>query len=131
MHKIKIFRVMSLVILGVVVSFTLFKPMAAGEEYVELQRSQLLQTKDEWIIQFDIVNTENQDQNYTFEFLVDGRIHKHSVLVPSDAVYTYIFRLRSEEVASKDVYYTLYRMGEATTLAQGIYHLRRIGDGKD
>ncbi len=60
MSRLRAIYIAALVVLGVLLAFTVFKPMAMGEKYRQVQREQLLQTENEWIIQFDIINREGK-----------------------------------------------------------------------
>ena len=54
MSMVRVFYILSLVILAVLIAFTVFRPMASGDKYSEVQKEQLLETESKWIIQFAI-----------------------------------------------------------------------------
>jgi len=124
MPRLRIVYVVLLVILGVLVVFTVFKPMATGGKYSEVQREQLLQAKDEWIIQFDIINHEGKDTNYTINVLVDGKPYKESVLIRDGGMFTYIHHIRRDMLSAGEVSFAIHKEGEATPFEQAIYHLK-------
>jgi hypothetical protein len=123
MSRLKIIYIASLIILGVLIASTVFRPMTAGGTYSEIQREQLLQAEDEWIIQLDIANHEGKDQNYTINFTVDGIQYSESVLIKDRRLYTYIHHIHPDSVATSDVSYAIYKEGEDTPFEEGIYHL--------
>jgi len=123
MSRLKIVYIASLVILGVLIAFTVFRPMAVGGEYSTVQRAQLLETEDQWIIQFDIINHEGEDKNYTITVLVDGKQYNESVLIPDGRMFTYIHHVYPDRITDGDVRFTVYKEGEATPLEEATYHL--------
>jgi len=124
MLKLRLIYIASLVILGVLVVFTVFRPLASGEEYSEVQRAQLLEREDQWIIQFDIFNREGEDINYTIEVLSDGKLYTESVLIRDGRTFTYIHHFYPERLTSNEVSFAVYKEGEATPIEQTTYFLR-------
>ena len=99
MPKLKIFLVISLVILGMLIGFTILKPMATGEEYSETQREQLLQSGDGYILQFDIMNHEGKETEYTINVTVDGESSTLTVPIQGDRAFTYIKHINRDMLA--------------------------------
>ena len=124
MPKLRIIYIVSLVILGVLVAFTVFRPMATGEEYSEVQRAQLLEREDQWIIEFDIINREEKDMSYTIRVLADGKQYTESVLVRDSGMFTYIHHFYPERLTKKEVSFAVYREGESTPIEQATYYLK-------
>jgi len=124
MPKLRIIYIVSLVILGVLVAFTVFRPMATGEEYSEVQRAQLLEREDQWIIEFDIINREGKDMSYTIRVLADGKQYTESVLVRDGGMFTYIHHFYPERLTKKEVSFAVYREGESTPIEQATYYLK-------
>jgi hypothetical protein len=126
MSKLKIFYILSLVALGVLLVFTVFRPfaMGMGRTYSEVQREQLLQGKDEWIMQFDIINQEGKTTKYSINVLAAGEPYTDEFLVQDGGVYTYIHHLRRDTLASDRATVTIYKEGETTPFEQITYHLR-------
>lgn len=124
MPKLKIFYILSLIILGVLV-FTLFRPMATGEKYSEVLRESLLKTEAGWIIQFDITNREGKDQNYDIKVVVDGKVqHQQGFMIRAGWTYIYMHHLRSDMLNSGDVSFIIYKEGEDIPFEQITYHLK-------
>ena len=124
MPKLRIFYIFSLVVLVVLVSFTVFKPMAVGREYSEIQREQLLKTEDGWILQFDIINHEGKDANYTIEISVDGKPSKTSALVRDKSVFTYIKHIKPYMLTEGEVTLMVYKDDEEVPLEKSTYCLK-------
>ena len=124
MSKLKIIYIVSLVILAVLIVFTVFQPMATGSEYSEVQKEQLLETKSEWIIQFDIINCEGRDTRYTINVTVGDKLYTDSILLRDGAKFSYIQHIRRDIIIDGDVSFTIYKEGEATPFEQATYHLK-------
>ena len=124
MSGLRIIYIASLVILGTLLVFTVFRPVATSGEYSEVRRAQLLQTDDEWIIQFDLINHEDRKQDYTMAVLVDGKQYTEDVSILSGRVFTYIHRIPRDAAGAGDVGFTIYKEGEADPLEQVTYYLK-------
>ncbi len=124
MSKLRIIYIVSLMILAVLIGFTVFRPMATGGAYTEVQKEQLLETESEWIIQFDIINHEGRDQNYTINVLVGEKAYTDSVLIRDGAKFSYIHHIPRHIITDGVVSLTIYKEGEATPFEQATYHLK-------
>ena len=124
MSRLRIVYIASLIILGVLVAVTVFQPMVTGGKYSEVQREQLLQTEDEWIIRFDIINHEGIDQEYTITVVIDGKPYSQKVLVRDGKMFTYIQHIRYDRVTEGIVSFTICKEGEATPIEQATYYLK-------
>ena len=123
MSRLKIVYILSLVVLGVIIASAVLQPMMAGEGRSEVQREQLLKIEDQWIIQFDLVNNEGKDQDYTINVVVDGKQSNESVLIPSGRVFTYIHHIYRDGLTNGHVGFAVYKAGEATPVEQATYYL--------
>lgn len=124
MSRAKIIYIASLVILGVLIAFTVFRPMATGSAYSEVQRVQLLEAENQWIIQFNLINHEGRDQNYTITVVVDGKQYNESVLIHDGRIFTYIHHFYRDRLTNNEVKFTVYKEGEATPLEEVTYYLQ-------
>lgn len=122
--KFGIIYTASLVMLAVLIAFAVFRPMATGEEYSQVQRANLLEKGDQWIIQFDIINREGKDTSYTIKVLTDGKPYTESVLVRGGGVFTYVQHFYRNSLTSNEVSFAVYKEGESTPIKQGTYFLR-------
>ena len=99
--------------------------MTGGEQkYSEVSRESLLETEDEWILQFDIINREGKDSKYTIQVTVAGEQHGDQFLIQDGSVYTYIHNIRRDRVGTGEVSVAIYKEGEATPFEQGTYYLK-------
>ena len=98
--------------------------MASGEEYSEVQRAQLLQMEDQWIIEFDIINREGNDMNYVIEITTDGELHTENVLIKNGGMFTYIHHFYPHLITNGEVGFAVYVEGESTPLDEATYFLK-------
>ena len=124
MSKFRVFYIISLVILVGLLVFTVFRPLAAGGEYTEVQLGGLLQAEDEWVVQFDIINHEGEDKKYTINVLIDGEIDSRNCTIQDRSTSTYIYHMYPEKINDKRVTFTIYKQGEETPFEQMTYYLR-------
>ncbi len=114
----------SLVVLAALVVFTVFWSMATGGRYSEVQEEQFLQKESEWVIQFDIINHEGKDQEYTINVLVGEKTFTESVLIRDGRRFSYMHHIRPDEITDGDVTLAVYKEGEANPFEQATYHLK-------
>ena len=124
MSRLRIAYIASLVILAVLIATTIFRPMVTAGQYSEVQREQLLQTEDEWIIQFDIINHEDEERNYTITVLFDDKQYAEDVSILHGSTFTYIHRIRRDIAGNSDVIFALYKEGETEPFKQATYYLK-------
>ena len=122
MSRLKIIYILSLVILGVLIAFTVFKPMAVGGEYSEVQQAQLLEREDQWIIELHIFNHEAQDTNYTINVLVDEELSTESIRLRPGELFKYIHHISRDKERAVSV--AVYKEGEATPFEEATYYLK-------
>ena len=124
MPKLRIVYIIALVVLGVLVVFTVFRPMVSKGKYSEVQREQLLETEDEWVIQFDIINREGEMQKYTVDTLAGGTPSTESVSLADGRVFTYIRHIRHDQAGDGNISFTIYKETEETPIKRVSYHLQ-------
>lgn len=123
MSKLRILYIVSLVILGLLVVFTAFRPIVSSRKYSEVSGESIIQAKDEWIIQFDIINREGRDTSYTMNVSVAGEQFSEQFMIQNGGVYTYIHHVLRRTVGIGEVTIAIYKEGEDTPFEQGTYHL--------
>lgn len=116
--------ILSLVLLGLLITFTVFRPMVTGGEYSEVQRTQLLEREDQSIVELRIFNKEGKDQNYTITVIADGKQYNESVLIPDGRVFTYIHHFYPDTITDGEVTFAVYKEGEVTPLEEVTYYLK-------
>ncbi len=124
MSKLRIIYIAALGILGFLLVFTVFKPMATGEELSEVTREAIIQSEDQWIIQFDIISYEGEGQNYTISIWVDGKPSTESVAAEGGKVFTYIHHIYKGQITKGDIRFTVYKEGDDTPIKQVSYYLK-------
>lgn len=124
MSKLSIVHIASLVILGVLLVFTVFRPIATSGKYSEVSRGQLLQTEEEYIIQFDIMNREGEDKKYTIKVAIDDYRYSEDVLIPDGRLFSYINHIHPSRITDGKVSFTIFKEGEDTPFEQITYYLK-------
>ena len=124
MSKLRIAYILSLVILGVLIAFTVFRPVALGGEYSELQRAQLLEREDQWIIELHLFSHEAKDTNYTINVLVDEELCTVSIQLRPGELFKYIHHISRGKTKEREVSVTVYKEGEDSAFEEATYHLK-------
>jgi hypothetical protein len=125
MSRLKIVYILSLVILGVLITFTVFiRPVVMGGEYSEVQQAQLLEREDQWIIELHIFNHEAEETNYTINVLVDEELCTESIRLRPGELFKYIHHISRDKLEERDVSVAVYKEGEATPFEQVTYYLK-------
>jgi len=123
MSKLRIFYILSLVILGVLLVFTVFRPMVTGAEYSQVQREHLLEKEDQWIIEFHILNHEGQLVNYKIDIVVDGDLTTDTIPIQPERIFKYVVHIYKDKLDKGEVYLAIYKEGEPTPFEEVTYHL--------
>ena len=123
MSKVRFAYIASLIALAVLVVFTVFRPMTTSEEYTEVQREQMLKTEDQWIVQFDVINHEGTEQNYTIKFLDNATQYSEDVSIREDGMFTYIHRISRKMTGNNDATFAIYKNNEAEPFKIVKYYL--------
>ncbi|HLB28045.1 MAG TPA: hypothetical protein VJK47_02415 [Dehalococcoidales bacterium] len=124
MPRLRIFYVLSIGILGVLAGLAIFRPLVGGHEFSAIARESVLEEKDQWIIQFDIINQEETDMSYRMVWTTGGETYTETVLVPKGTGYSHIRHIYKETVPEYKVNMTLFREGESAPFEQVTYHLK-------
>ena len=124
MSRLRIFYILSLVILGVLLVFTVFRPMVTGVEYSQVQREHLLEEEDQWIIELHILNNERQDTDYAINVLVDGELCTDVVTIKPGRVFKYITHIYKDKLDEGKVSLAVYKENEDTPFEQTTYYLK-------
>ena len=122
MSKFRVFYIISVLILGALLVLSVFRPMAADAKYSEVQRRQLLQMQDQWILQFDILNHEDEDVTYTIYSTAGDRNHVQSVTIKAGGMFNYMQRIYPESMSEKILSFAVYKEGEDTPFEKATYH---------
>jgi len=124
MEKRKIVYVLSLAILAVLIVLAFYHPITSELEYSSVQRAQLLERGTERIIQFDIINHEQKDMNYTIAVTVDEKKYTENVLIRKGGMFTYIHHIYPERITKGEVSFVVYKEGELAPIEEVTYYLK-------
>ena len=125
MSKLRIIFVASLLILGVLLAFTVFRPMVSEQKFETLTRESIIQGEDEWIIQIDIINKEGEDTNYIINWSAGGETYySERVSLRRGRGFTNIHHVYPETVREGEIHLTIYKEGEPTPFEQSTYYVR-------
>ena len=124
MFKPRVVYLASLIILGVLVTVTVFGPMATGGEYSMVQRAHFLEREDRWVIELHIFNHEAEDTNYTITVLLDDELSTESFWLRQGGLGKCSYHISRDNVnQGKEVLVAVYKEGEATPIDEAIYYL--------
>ena len=123
MTKLRIVYIVSLVILGVLVVFTVFRPMAQGEKFSTVSHESIIEGEDEWIMEFDIINKEGEDTTYIIKWSTGGATYSQRVLIKDEYKFTSIYHWYPHTVKEGKVHLTVYKEGEANPFEQCTYSI--------
>ncbi|MFC1937403.1 hypothetical protein ACFLWY_02440 [Chloroflexota bacterium] len=127
MTKLKLLFILSLGILGVLIAFTVVRPLATGRQYSEVARAHLLHRENESIVEFSILNNEDREIDYTICALVDGREDIANIRVPCGRIFPYVYHISPAGITDPVVSFTIYKEGESTPFEQVTYYLSETG----
>jgi len=94
-----------------------------GAGHSEVNRGHLLDTGDEYIIEFDIMNHEGSDTRYQIDVLIDGKLYGDSCSIKPGGLYTYIQHILPGDLTEGKVYVSIFKEGEDIPLNQATYYL--------
>ena len=126
MSRPRIIYISLLVILAALMlssSLNLFKSMGRTVESNELNRGHLLDTGDEYIIEFDIMNPEIKDMRYQIEVVLDGKSYGDTCIIKPGGLYTYIQHIRPEAITEGKAQVSIFKEGAQVPVGQTIYYL--------
>jgi len=124
MSKVNIFYIISLMILVVLIGIIAFQSVTADINYSTVTRESLLQTNDGYIVEFDIINHEGEDMNYTIDVLTGDTRYTDDILVLAGRIFTYGHIVYPDRIGDGDVIFTIYKEGEDTPFEEITYHLK-------
>lgn len=122
MSPIRLLYAASLVLLGVLLALAVLRP-AVGPSYSEVQRVQLLEQPDQWVVEFNIVHREKRDTGYTIEVLDNGRRSTQNIVLQEGQAFTYIYHIHRDDLDTGQASFILYREGEDQPIEHLTYYL--------
>ena len=125
MPKLRVIYIGSLLILGVVLIFTVFRPMVSGEKFSEVTGESIIETGSQWIIQFAIVNHEDKETTYIINWSTGGEVYTGtSVSLKPGRTYTHIHHVHPDTAQDGQVNLTIHKEGEAIPFEDNTYFVR-------
>lgn len=122
MFKLRLIFILSIIILaGVLIAAIYFIP--SDQSYTESRRAQIIKGENEWILEYDIINNEERDIEYTILVTVDDAAYKDSTVVEPGKVYTYIHHIYPQQLKEGKVTFALYEEGKAEPIERTTYYL--------
>ena len=95
-----------------------------GERFTEVQRDQLIERENVWIVQFDIFNNEGEDTSYTINVLVNERPYTQQVSIRSGRKFTYIEKIYKDTFEGGEVSFAVYKEGESAPIEETTYFVK-------
>ena len=124
MEKSKFVYIGSLVILSILLVLAFYYPIITESKYSEVQRVQLLEKGNERIIQFDIINHEQKNMNYSILVTIDEKKYTEDVLIRKGGKFTYIHHIYPERITTGEVSFMVYKEGETAPIEEMTYYLK-------
>ncbi len=122
MLRLRLIFILSLAVLaGLFVSIVYFLPLREG--YTETKRVHIIEAENEWILQYDIINHEGGDIEYTIIVTVDGMVYTDFTVVKPGKVYTYIHHIYPQQLQEGKVDFAVYQKGKTEPMEQATFHL--------
>jgi hypothetical protein len=84
----------------------------------------VLETNGERIVEFNIINHELKDMNYTVTTLINGKSYNSSVRIPSNGTYTYIRHIYPEELVEDEVTFKVYKEDWSLPIDEMTHYLK-------
>jgi hypothetical protein len=122
LSRLRLTFVLSLIILaGVFISIIYLIP--SGQDDIESNKAQVIEEEGRWILQYDIINNEDKDINYTIYVTVDDAVYKDSTVVKQGKKYTYIRHIHPEHLEEGKVTFILYEEGKTEPIEEVTYYI--------
>ncbi len=122
LSRLKLIFISSLVVLAAVFIATIYL-IPSVLDLAESKNIQIIDGQQQWILQYDIVNDQQDDTSYTIEVIIDGVVFTDSTVVEPGRTYTYIRRIDPGKVSRGEVSLTLSRGDMATPVEQVTYYI--------
>lgn len=124
MSRLRIIYLVSLVILGALIISIIYVSLQRSEvKLSEVQRSLLVETEDESIIDFQLVNKEGKDMYYTLSISANGEPYTSTFLVKDGRVLGFRYHIYPEMLTEGQVTFAVYREGESVPIEKTTYYI--------
>jgi hypothetical protein len=109
--KLKIIYIASLILLGLMVLSTVFKPLAKGAHYNDVQRESLIKNEQELVLQFSLINSDAGAVTYQIDVDKDGQLYRDEEAVAGQGEYTYIQHFQRQKGKDRNLDVAVYSKG--------------------
>ncbi len=124
MSRLKIIYIASLIVLGLMVSLTVFKPLEKGAHYNDVQRESLIESDQEWVLQFSLFNNDTGVETYRINVDKDGQFYQDEVAVAGQGEYTYIQHFQRQKGKDRTLDAAIYSKGSSQPIERLHYNLQ-------
>lgn len=121
---LKLSLLLAFVSLAVLLVFTIKFPDASDGSDAEVQRSELLRSGDEWIVQLTIANPEHSARGYVIQVNGASNNYEEKVTVPGGESFIFVYHARPETEGDGKTEFVVYRDGVSMPLDHQIYYLK-------
>ncbi len=129
MSRLRVIYMLSVLLLGTLTVLAVFRPVASDARYSEVQQAELMRLDKEWILQFNIINHEGRDINYTVKTSVAGIPGVQTITVGDGRFVSYRQHIRPEDLSGGQLSFAVYKESENAPFEQATYHLKPEGKG--
>ncbi|MFC1995670.1 hypothetical protein ACFLVM_02195 [Chloroflexota bacterium] len=123
--RLRIVFIGSIIILGVLLTLTVFGPLSSNEELSAVTGESIIARDNKWIIQFEIINREGSDKQYTIIWSSGEWSYSQKVTVKDGRKYSAIRHFYRDDVNIKDgeIHLTVRKEGESTPIEESTYYM--------
>jgi len=120
--KLRLIFILSLVALaGVFIATISF--ISPGQDFDNSSKVQIIDGEDEWILQYDVLNSGQRDTTYSIQVTIDSEIYKISTVVEQGKSYSYIRHVYPEQLLSDEINFVVYKEGINEPIENVTYHI--------
>lgn len=108
--KLRLIFILSLVVLaGVFIATISF--ISPGQDFDNSSKVQIIDGENEWILQYDVLNSGQKDATYSIQVTIDSEVYKISTIVEQGKSYSYIHHVYPERLLSNEINFVVYQEG--------------------
>jgi len=122
--KLKIVFILSLVLLGVLLAFTVFQPITSGGKFNTVASESIIKKEKMWVIVIKIINQADEDTVYSIAWSTGGNVYNSKeVLIQSGRAFTDMHHVYPETAKDGKIDLTIYKEGEPAPIEQSTYYV--------
>ena len=97
--------------------------MVPEQRYGEASSSGTVETEIEYIIEFNVTNTDEEDGIYIFEWSTGGYTYTEEALIKSGHRFTSIRHFQKDKVKDDKVHLAIYKKGSSLPFEESTFYL--------